>query len=168
MTLRAGRRCGLMDEALGRSGSLVRCSRTWTSTRITEHAILEITNKIHKDHHIFHVNKIEMARFIQASTMPITIKMLDGTTKEATPRPTVNVDEACCSATTKQRKEALRKRIRISHALTRQMWIYRELQWHLMQTAKKCTKKQAKVWSDDPDPYEKSYVFYCVNSGVSL
>jgi hypothetical protein len=130
--------------------------------RITEHMILDINNKTHKDKHIFHVNKIEMAHFVEASTMPITIKMFDGTTKEVTLRPTVNVDEVSCSATIKQRKDTLRKRIRISHALTRQMWVYRELQWHLMETTKKCTKKQAKIWSEDPDPYEKSYVFYCV------
>jgi hypothetical protein len=136
--------------------------------RITREGVVNKHNKTHKDKHIFHVNKIEMARFVEANTMPITIKMFDGTTKEVTLRPSVNVDEASCSETIQQRKDTLRKRIRISHALTRQMWIYRELQWHLMETTKKCTKKQAKIWSEDPDPYEKSYVFYCSKLGVSL
>ena len=108
------------------------------------------------------MDKIELALGAGIITMPITIKMLDGTTKEVTLRPTVNVDANYCSATNKQRKDTLRKRIRISHALTQQMRIYKELQWHLMQTSQKCTKKQAKIWSEDPDPYEKSYVFYCL------
>lgn len=95
--------------------------------------------------------------------MPITIKMCDGTTKEVTLRPTINVDGDYCSAIDKQRAKALRKRIRINHVITRHVRIYRELQWHIIQTTQKCTKKKAKAWSEDPDPYDKSYVFYCVN-----
>jgi PP-loop superfamily ATP-utilizing enzyme len=94
--------------------------------------------------------------------MPLTIKMCDGTTKEVTPRPTVNVDGEYCAETNKQRAKALRKKIRISHEVTRQVRIYRELQWHIMQTTHLCTKKQAKAWSEDPDPYDKTYVFYCL------
>lgn len=96
--------------------------------------------------------------------MPLTIKLLDGTTKEVTLRPTINVDGDYCSVIDKQRAKALRKKIRISHTLTRQVQTYRELQWYIMQTTHNCTKKQAKVWSEDPDPYDKSYVFYCLST----
>ena len=51
---------------------------------------------------------------------------------------------------------------RISHALTRQMWAYKALQWHIIKTGNNCSMKQAKDWSEDPDPYEKTYVFYCL------
>ena len=88
--------------------------------------------------------------------------MADGTTKEVTPRPTIDVEEDYCSATAKARIKTLRKRIRISHALTRQMWAYKALQWHIIKTGNNCSMKQAKDWSEDPDPYEKTYVFYCL------
>ena len=94
--------------------------------------------------------------------MPLLIKMADGTTKEVTPRPVIDIDADYCSATVKARTNLLRKRIRISHALTRQMWVYRILQWDIIKTGNKCSMKQAKIWSEDPDPYEKTYVFYCL------
>lgn len=94
--------------------------------------------------------------------MPLLIKMADGTTKEVTLRPTIDVDTDYCPATCKARTKTLRKRIRISHALTRQMWVYRALQWNIIKTGNKCSMKEAKVLSEDPDPYEKTYVFYCL------
>ena len=88
--------------------------------------------------------------------------MLDGTTKEVTLRPTVDVEGEYSYELYKQREKALRKKIRVNRALTQQTRIYRELQWQIMLTNESCTKKEAKAWSEDPDPYDKSYVFYCL------
>jgi len=95
--------------------------------------------------------------------MPLTIKMADGTTKEVTLRPTIDVESIFCPETDKMRAKAIRKKIRISHELTRRMWFYRDIQRHMMEITEKCTMKEACALSEDPDPYDKSYVFYCLD-----
>ena len=108
--------------------------------------------------------------------MSLRIKTCDSTTlersspasQEVTLRPTIDVDCVYCSIVNKQRAVTLRKRIRISRALTRHVRGYRILQWSLIQVKEKCTKKGARQMSEDPSPYEVGYVFYCLKRGASF
>lgn len=85
--------------------------------------------------------------------------------KKDTPRPTVNVDDADLvfnSVLYEARKKAFRSRIRISHKLTRIIKVWRLKQIDLISKIDKCSKKKAKTEAEDPTPYEKSFIFYCV------
>lgn len=82
-----------------------------------------------------------------------------------TPRPTVDVDDAdlvCESALYEARKKTLRSRFRISHKLTRVIKDWRLKQIDLISKIDKCSKKKAKTEAEDPTPYEKSFIFYCL------
>lgn len=79
-----------------------------------------------------------------------------------TPRPTLDIDPSYCSATAKKRSVELRKKIRIPHTTRRVVNAYRKLQVELMRINERCSKKAAKEMSEDPTPYETSYVFYCL------
>jgi hypothetical protein len=82
-----------------------------------------------------------------------------------TPRPTVDVDEAalvCDSAVYHKRKKALRSRFRISQKLTRIIKEWRLKQIDLISRIDKCSKKKAKPEAEDPIPYDKSFIFYCL------
>lgn len=87
---------------------------------------------------------------------------------ETTPRPTIDVDCDYCSILSETRRKALRKKIRMSHSSGYVIRIYRELQQALIRKEMECTKKQAKLWSVDPSPYEKDHIFYCLKLGVSV
>ena len=85
--------------------------------------------------------------------------------KKDTPRPTVNVDDADLvfnSVLYEARKKAFRSRFRISHKLTRIIKIWRLKQIDLISKIDKCSKKKAKTEAEDPTPYEKSFIFYCL------
>ena len=84
-----------------------------------------------------------------------------------TPRPTVDVDDAalvCDSAVYHKRKKALRSRFRISQKLTRIIKEWRLKQIDLISKIEKCSKKKAKPEAEDPTPYEKTFIFYCVSA----
>ena len=80
----------------------------------------------------------------------------------STPRPTIDVDMKICNDVVIKRHKDLRKKIHASHDLRRVIRNYRDLQINLMYAKHSCSKKAAKKYSEDPDPYEKGYVFYCV------
>jgi hypothetical protein len=79
-----------------------------------------------------------------------------------TPRPTIIVDDAYCSALATQRRKQLRKKLRVSRTFNHVIRVYRTLQRDLTRTHEKCSKKEAKSLAEDPDPYEKGYIFYCL------
>ena len=100
--------------------------------------------------------------FALASSTPAKMTSL---ADKQTPRPTVEVDDAalvCDSKVYFQRKKALRSRFRISHKLTRIIKEWRLKQIDLICKIEKCSKKKAKPDAEDPTPYEKTFIFYCL------
>jgi len=89
-------------------------------------------------------------------------------TEITTPRPTIDVDCDYCSTLAELRRKALRKKIHMSHSSGHITRNYRELQQMIMRKEMDCSKKQAKIYSVDPSPYERDYVFYCLKLGVSV
>jgi len=85
-----------------------------------------------------------------------------------TPRPTIDVDCDYCSTLVEVRRKALRKKIRMTRSSGYITRTYRELQQVIIRKEMECSKKQAKIWSVDPSPYERDYVFYCLKAGVSV
>ncbi len=80
----------------------------------------------------------------------------------STARPTIDVETKICNELVNKRYKEFRKKLHASHGLRRVVRIYRDLQINLMYAKHSCSKKAAKEYSEDPDPYEKGYVFYCV------
>ena len=80
----------------------------------------------------------------------------------STTRPVIDVDTASCEVVNKARRKLLRSRLHASHALRRVVREYRNAQITLMRTKFRCSKKDAISHSEDPDPYQKAYIFYCV------
>ena len=84
-----------------------------------------------------------------------------------TPRPTVEVDDAalvCDPVIYNKRKKTLRSRFRICHKLSRVIKDWRLKQIDLISKIDKCSKKKAKPEAEDPTPYEKTFIFYCVSA----
>jgi hypothetical protein len=82
----------------------------------------------------------------------------------STPRPTLDVDTLTFSLELyNQRRKALRSKVRNSHAVTRHVNLYRTLQHAIFCKEFGYTKKAAKSAAEDPSPYEKGYIFYCVS-----
>lgn len=81
-----------------------------------------------------------------------------------TPRPTIDVDGAFCSVIDAKRRKEFRSRIHTSHALRRVIREYRSIQLDLLREKFNCSKKGAKLRSEDPSPYEDGYIFYCLPS----
>jgi len=81
-----------------------------------------------------------------------------------TPRPTVNVDEVYCSALAEQRRKKLRKKLRTSRSFNHVVRVYRAMQRDLTWSREGCSRREAKSLSEDPDPYERGYIFYCLHS----
>jgi len=79
------------------------------------------------------------------------------------PKPILDVDnlETPQELATK-RKKAITQHIHTSHVARRIYQGYRALQHKKMQEYDKGTKKAAILDSEDPSPYEPSYVFYCL------
>jgi hypothetical protein len=104
--------------------------------------------------------------------MAIKIILADGSVKtayininikeETTLRPTIDVRDIYSSTLNKKREKALRKNIHTTHALSRTVRMYRELQIAMLRVQYQCSKKYAKALAVDPNPYEKGFVFYCL------
>lgn len=80
----------------------------------------------------------------------------------STPRPIIDVDGAYCSAINKKRQHTLRTKFHTPHSARRVVNAYRQLQLELIRNDLKCSKKEAKLHSEDPSPYEKTHVFFCL------
>lgn len=79
------------------------------------------------------------------------------------PRPTLDVDNLDLSvALETKRTKALTCHIHTSHVARRVYQAYRAIQHKKMQAHLRSTKKVAIAESEDPSPYEPSYVFYCL------
>uniref|UniRef100_A0A6C0BIT7 Uncharacterized protein n=1 Tax=viral metagenome TaxID=1070528 RepID=A0A6C0BIT7_9ZZZZ len=79
------------------------------------------------------------------------------------PRPTLDVDNLDISAAlAAKRTKSLACHIHTSHVARRIYQAYRAIQHKKMQAHRRGTKKAAITESEDPDPYEASYVFYCL------
>lgn len=79
------------------------------------------------------------------------------------PRPTLDVDNLHCPVDlATKRTKALTCHIHTSHVARRIYQAYRATQHKKMQAHLRGTKKVAIVESEDPSPYEASYVFYCL------
>ena len=82
----------------------------------------------------------------------------------STPRPTIDVDlDGCSSELYKERKKAIRSKIRIPREVTETVKFFRSIQHEIFRRQNGCNKKEAKSESEDPSPYEPSYIFYCVS-----
>ena len=140
---------------------------TWTprSLRSSKHKNKRQKNKDknkNKTKEIFYCNKIDPLIFTGIGTPAKMTSLAD----KQTPRPTLEVDDAalvCNSALYYERKKALRSRVRISHKLSRVIKEWRLKQIDLISKLEKCSKKKAKPDSEDPSPYEKTFIFYCLN-----
>lgn len=102
--------------------------------------------------------------FPLASSTPAKMSSL---ADKQTPRPTVEVDDAalvCDSKVYFERKKAFRSRFQISHKLTRIIKEWRLKQIDLICKIEKCSKKKAKPDAEDPTPYEKTFIFYCLHA----
>ena len=60
------------------------------------------------------------------------------------------------------------KHVHASHEMRRIVNTYRDYQVKLMVNKKSCSIKAAKEHSEDPDPYMKTYIVYCMGKGVSV
>jgi hypothetical protein len=79
------------------------------------------------------------------------------------PRPTLDVDNLHCPVElATKRGKAITGHIHTSHAARRIYQAYRAIQHKKMQAHLRGTKKAAITESEDPSPYEASYVFYCL------
>jgi hypothetical protein len=79
------------------------------------------------------------------------------------PRPALDVDNLHCPVElTTKRGKAITRHIHTSHAARRIYQAYRAIQHKKMQAHLRATKKVAIAESEDPSPYEPSYVFYCL------
>ena len=79
------------------------------------------------------------------------------------PRPALDVDNLDCPADLfAKRKKSMTRHIHTSHVARRIYNAYRALQHKKMQEYDGGTKKAAILDSEDPSPYEPSYVFYCL------
>ena len=86
----------------------------------------------------------------------------------STPRPTIDVEENWCNSDMlKARKKIMMKHVHASHEMRRVVNTYREYQIKLL-VAKKNSIKAAKEKSEDPYPYESTFIFYCLGKGVSV
>lgn len=78
-----------------------------------------------------------------------------------TPRPTIDVDAAEASLDRPTKEHPL---------LSASYWCdvvvdsFRELQLQKIMRVKRCGYTEAKEIAEDPDPYEKEYLFYCIHS----
>lgn len=61
-----------------------------------------------------------------------------------------------------QRKKVMTRHIHTTHKARRIYQAYRALQYKKMQEYDGGSKKDAIINSEDPSPYERSYVFYCL------
>lgn len=82
-----------------------------------------------------------------------------------TPRPTIDVDVA----------EDSKDRPRKEHPLLdATFWCdtvvdsFRDLQLQRILRIKRCGYKEAKEIAEDPDPYDKEYLFYCLTAAPKL
>ena len=79
------------------------------------------------------------------------------------PRPTLDVDNLDCPADLiTKRKKDMNRHIHTSHVARRVYQAYRAIQHKKMQAHLRSTKKVAIAESEDPSPYDPSYVFYCL------
>lgn len=79
------------------------------------------------------------------------------------PRPSIDVDNLWSSEELlAKRKKIMFQHIHTSHEARRIYQAYRVLQHKKMQEHDGGTKKDAIIYSEDPSPYEPSYVFYCL------
>lgn len=79
------------------------------------------------------------------------------------PRPTLDVENLWSPPELdEKRRKAISCHIHTSHAARRIYQAYRSLQYKKMQEHEGGSKKDAITDSEDPDPYEPSYVFYCL------
>jgi hypothetical protein len=79
------------------------------------------------------------------------------------PRPTIDVENLWSpEELLAKRKKSITQHIHTSHVARRIYKAYRALQHKKMQKYDKGTKKAAILDSEDPSPYEPSYVFYCL------
>lgn len=81
----------------------------------------------------------------------------------STPRPTIKTDcDEYNYTLMKVRLAKLRQHIHSSHENRRVFRLMRELQIQKFIECNKVTKKRAREMLEDPNPYEKDYLFYCV------
>jgi len=86
-----------------------------------------------------------------------------------TPRPSIDVDAAEASPDRPTKENPI---------LSASYWCdvvvdsFRELQLQKIMRVKRCGYKEAKEIAEDPDPYEKEYLFYCIpalkNEGIAF
>ena len=82
----------------------------------------------------------------------------------STPRPTIDVDlDGCSSELYLERKKAIRSKIRIPREATQTVKFFRSIQHEMFRKRYGYNKKEAKSESEDPSPYEPSYIFYCLS-----
>jgi hypothetical protein len=87
----------------------------------------------------------------------------------STPRPTVDVEvNDCTNEMYKERKRIMMKHVHASHEMRRVVNTYRDYQIKLIIKNSSCSIKAAKEKSEDPYPYNSTFIFYCVGKGGSV
>lgn len=82
-----------------------------------------------------------------------------------TPRPTIDVDIAEMSEDRPRKEHPL---ISASFWCDTVVDSFRDLQLQRILRVKQCNYKEAKEIAEDPDPYDKEYLFYCLTAAPKL
>ena len=80
----------------------------------------------------------------------------------STPRPVLDVDTACDQEMINRRAAAISPYTNASYNAYRVISEFRYLQTVLIQNCRRCNQVKALELAEDPSPYTREYIFYCL------